>query len=190
MVRQRHEVAGSRAGVAWDEQPARGLKNRDAHYVTDAKRDPPRQWCTGLRCVGPASSFCRSVIFAAALVYKTRISRSRESEDYSDSSCGGEDNGARPDHHGNNSSTRGLSETGYIVGRDATVEARMAEGQYDRLPALAADLANKLARKLEPLRTQARTDDGDARDVASRLVEARDEAGLDWIEGCDKDNGN
>jgi hypothetical protein len=53
-----------------------------------------------------------------------------------------------------------------------------------------ADIRNKLARKLEPLRTQARTDDGDARDVASRLVEARDEAGLDWIEGCDKDNGN
>ena len=46
------------------------------------------------------------VIFAAALVYKTRISRSRESEDYSDSSCGGKDNGARPDHHRNNSSTR------------------------------------------------------------------------------------
>jgi len=35
---------------------------------------------------------------------------------------------------------QGLSETGYIVGRDVTVEARMAEGQYDRLPALAADL--------------------------------------------------
>jgi hypothetical protein len=42
LVRQRHEVAGSRAGVAWDEQPTRGLKNRDAHYVTDAKRDAPR----------------------------------------------------------------------------------------------------------------------------------------------------
>jgi putative tryptophan/tyrosine transport system substrate-binding protein len=35
---------------------------------------------------------------------------------------------------------QGLSETDYIVGRDVTVEARMAEGQYDRLPALAADL--------------------------------------------------
>jgi putative ABC transport system substrate-binding protein len=35
---------------------------------------------------------------------------------------------------------QGLSETGYIVGRDVTVEARMAEGQHDRLPALAADL--------------------------------------------------
>ena len=91
--------------------PPGGSKIVTLTMVTDAKRDPPRQWCTGLRCVGPASSFCRSVIFAAALVYKTRISRSRESEDYSDSSCGGEDNGARPDHHGNNSSTRGLSET-------------------------------------------------------------------------------
>src|SRR5262245_56053602 len=100
------KFARSRAGVAWDEQPTRGLNNRDAHYVTNAKRDPPRQWCTGLRCVGPASSFCRSVIFAAALVHKTRISRSRESEDYSDSSCSGEDNGARPGHHRNNSSTR------------------------------------------------------------------------------------
>src|SRR5262245_35944394 len=34
----------------------------------------------------------------------------------------------------------GLSETGYVAGRDVTVGARMAEGQYDRLPALAADL--------------------------------------------------
>jgi ABC-type uncharacterized transport system substrate-binding protein len=37
----------------------------------------------------------------------------------------------------------GLSETGYIAGRDVTVEARMAEGQYDRLPALAADLVDR-----------------------------------------------
>jgi putative tryptophan/tyrosine transport system substrate-binding protein len=37
----------------------------------------------------------------------------------------------------------GLSELGYTVGRDATVEARMAEGQYDQLPALAADLVSR-----------------------------------------------
>src|SRR5438445_2424960 len=37
----------------------------------------------------------------------------------------------------------GLSETGYVAGRDVTVEARMAEGQYDRLPALAADLVDR-----------------------------------------------
>jgi putative tryptophan/tyrosine transport system substrate-binding protein len=37
----------------------------------------------------------------------------------------------------------GLSETGYVTGRDVTVEARMAEGQYDRLPALAAELVDR-----------------------------------------------
>jgi ABC-type uncharacterized transport system substrate-binding protein len=36
----------------------------------------------------------------------------------------------------------GLSETGYVAGRDVRVEARMAEGQYDRLPALAAELVD------------------------------------------------
>jgi putative ABC transport system substrate-binding protein len=38
---------------------------------------------------------------------------------------------------------QGLSELGYTVGRDATVEAQLAEGQYDRLPALAADLVSR-----------------------------------------------
>jgi putative tryptophan/tyrosine transport system substrate-binding protein len=37
----------------------------------------------------------------------------------------------------------GLSETGYVAGRDVTVGVRMAEGQYDRLPALAADLVGR-----------------------------------------------
>jgi putative tryptophan/tyrosine transport system substrate-binding protein len=37
---------------------------------------------------------------------------------------------------------QGLSDAGYTVGRDVTVEAGMAEGQDDRLPALAADLVN------------------------------------------------
>jgi len=38
---------------------------------------------------------------------------------------------------------QGLTETGYIVGRDVMVEQRLADGQYDRLPALAADLVNR-----------------------------------------------
>jgi putative ABC transport system substrate-binding protein len=52
-------------------------------------------------------------------------------------------NGARLDDRELGAVRRGLNETGYIEGHNLAIEYRSAEGRYERLPELAADLVRR-----------------------------------------------
>jgi putative ABC transport system substrate-binding protein len=87
---------------------------------------------------------------------------------------------------------RGLSETGYVEGKNVAIEFRRAEGHYDQLPGMAADLVSRHAAILVTFggSVSARAAKAATSTIPIVFVGVFDPVGVDLVESLGRPGGN
>ena len=86
---------------------------------------------------------------------------------------------------------QGLSETGYIEGRNVAIEYRWAEGHNDRLPALAAELVRRQVSVIAATSTRCGAgSEGSNRDNSYRIRHRADPVAVGLVASLNRPGGN